>query len=236
VLDGGEGHDIVSYYDSAVGVSVSLLHDTASGGTATGDHLDNVEGIYGSYLDDQLRGDNLENTLQGQRGRDTLWGEGGDDWLNGNEDDDFVYGMGHNDTLYGGGGNDTLDGGTGMDWLLGQSGTDTLTGGSEGDTFVWHSIAETSVVVETMDRIMDFNFAAGDRIDLRSIDANLYAGGDQPFDFIGTLGFSGAPGEINYYYSGGDTIIQMQTGTEADIEGGIRLAGIHTPDDSWFML
>jgi Ca2+-binding RTX toxin-like protein len=242
VLDGGEGVDLVSYYDSGVGVVISLIGDTASGGTATGDNLDNIENVYGSYHADQIRGDDGVNLLQGQRGRDTLWGYGGDDTLNGNEDNDTVYGMANDDTLYGGNGNDTLDGGTGIDTLIGQTGTDTLTGGGDGDFFEFHGIADTSVTFETMDRIMDFNFAAGDRIDLRRIDADVYAGGDQMFDFNGTADFTRradgtyVPGEINYYYSGGDTVIQMQTGTSADIEGGIRLAGIHTVDDSWFIL
>jgi serralysin len=88
-----------------------------------------------------------------------------------------------------------------------------------------------------MDLITDFNFAGQlDRIDLSGVDANAYAAGDQAFTFIGTSAFSGNPGEINYYHSGGETIIQMQTGTGVDIEGGIRLSGIHTPDASWFVL
>ena len=56
------------------------------------------------------------------------------------------------------------------------------------------------------------------------------------FTFIGTAAFSGTPGEINYRYENGDTIIQMQTGTSADVEGVIRLVGIHVPNESWIML
>ena len=48
--------------------------------------------------------------------------------------------------------------------------------------------------------------------------------------------FSGTPGEINYTHSGGNTYIQLQTGTVADVEGVIRLDGIVTPEASWFML
>jgi hypothetical protein len=36
--------------------------------------------------------------------------------------------------------------------------------------------------------------------------------------------------------SGGNTYLEMQTGTSLDIEGVIRLAGIHTPEASWFVL
>ena len=84
--------------------------------------------------------------------------------------------------------------------------------------------------------ITDFNFAEGDRIDLCGIDADVYAAGNQAFTFIGAAAFSGTPGEINYYHSGGNTYIQLQTGTSADVEGVIRLDGIVTPEASWFVL
>jgi hypothetical protein len=41
-------------------------------------------------------------------------------------------------------------------------------------------------------------------------------------------------GEINYYHSEGNTIIQFQTDVDAEIEGGIQ--GLQTPDASWFVL
>jgi RTX calcium-binding nonapeptide repeat (4 copies) len=48
-------------------------------------------------------------------------------------------------------------------------------------------------------------------------------------------GSRGTPGEINFVHAG-KTIIQMQTGLDADIEGIIRIAGIVTPQASWFVL
>jgi Ca2+-binding RTX toxin-like protein len=133
-------------------------------------------------------------------------------------------------------GNNILDGEGGSDTLLGYGGLDTFIGGSGGDTFVWLYANETGVTAATADVITDFNFAAGDRIDLGYVDADIYADGDQAFAFIGTAAFSGTPGELRYYHSGGNTYIELQTGTAADVEGVIRLDGIHTPTASWFVL
>jgi Ca2+-binding RTX toxin-like protein len=252
-LDGGEGIDTVGYHDSSEGVVISLIDDTASGGTAAGDQLDNIENIIGSPYGDQLTGDNQDNVLQGVDGNDTLRGYGGQDVLVGGYGTDTLYGMDGFDTLYGQAGTDWLYGGDQTDDLFGQSdadhlfgeggtdsldggaGADTLDGGAGADTFVWSFTSETGLTLGTMDQIMNFNFAEGDRIDLSTVDADVYAPGNQTFTFIGTAPFSGTPGEINYYYSGGNTIIQLQTGTSADIEGGIILAGIHTPTSDWFL-
>jgi serralysin len=93
------------------------------------------------------------------------------------------------------------------------------------------------VNVATADVITDFSFAELDLIDLSLIDADVYAAGNQAFRFIGTEAFSGTPGEINYYIdSRGDTVIQLQTGMDADVEGVIRLVGFHGPEASWFVL
>ena len=116
-----------------------------------------------------------------------------------------------------------LDGDFGYDVLAGGAGIDTLSGGTHGDLFDWDFTDETGVTVATADLITDFNIAQGDRIDLSGVDADIYTNGDQAFTFIGTAAFSGNPGEINYFHSGGETIIQLQTGTSADVEAVIRL-------------
>jgi Ca2+-binding RTX toxin-like protein len=133
-------------------------------------------------------------------------------------------------------GNNILDGKGGSDELLGRHGLDTLTGGSGGDTFVWLYANETGVTTATADVVTDFNFADGDRLDFSSVDADVYADGEQSFTFIGLAAFSGTPGEINYYHAGGNTYVQLQTGTVADVEGVICLNGILTPEAGWFIL
>jgi hypothetical protein len=101
---------------------------------------------------------------------------------------------------------------------------------------VWRSTVDAGQTVATADLVTDFNALAGDRIDLGRIDADVYADGNQAFVFIGQDDFSGTPGEIRYEYVGNETIIQLQTGVDADIEGVIRIAGIHMPTPGWFVL
>ena len=105
-IDGGPGTDWVSYVDSPVGVFVSLLDGTGSGGTAQGDTLVSIEILAGSNHNDILFGDNNENFLYGLDGDDSLFGLGGDDHL--------IGGRG-NDLLAGGAGADHLSGGLGID-------------------------------------------------------------------------------------------------------------------------
>jgi Ca2+-binding RTX toxin-like protein len=136
----------------------------------------------------------------------------------------------------GGNGSDALYGDNGQDTLVGGNGRDFLTGGNGADTFVWWEASETSTGPANADVIRDFNRADGDVIDLGSIDANIYSGGNQAFTFVGTDPFSGTPGELRYYHSGGNTYIEMQTGNAVDVEGVIRLDGIHVPTASWFLL
>jgi Ca2+-binding RTX toxin-like protein len=228
VIDGGAGNDWANYFGSSAGVFISLYNDVAGGGDAEGDQLDGIENASGSFYDDDLWGDDGANQLGGGTGgNDTLKGFGGADVLAGLYGDDDLFGMDGDDQLHGQEGNDMLDGGAGTDRLQGYTGA---------DTFVWNSTSDTGVTVPTMDVIWDFNFAQGDRIDLSAIDADVYAAGNQSFDFIGATAFSGTPGEINYYHSGNTTIIQLQTGTSPDVEGAIVLQGLHTPDDTWFVL
>jgi Ca2+-binding RTX toxin-like protein len=145
-------------------------------------------------------------------------GNGLDNWMTGNESANVLAGL------------------DGDDRLLGYGGTDTLIGGAGADTFTWYNAGWTGLTIATADVITDFSFAEGDRIDLRYVDANVYVAEDQAFTFIGTAAFSGAPGEIRYYQAGGNTYIEMQTGTSVDVEGVIRLNGLHTPEAGWFVL
>jgi Ca2+-binding RTX toxin-like protein len=158
---------------------------------------------------------------------ENMFGSAFSDALAGDDGANYLGGLGGGDVLWGLGGADQLAGGLGQD---------TLIGGPGGDLFWWYSTAETAVTAAAADVVLDFNFAEGDRIHLGGIDANVYAEGNQTFTFIGTAAFSGTPGEVNYYHAGGDTYIQMQTGMSADVEGVIRLAGIHDPQASWFYL
>ncbi len=100
-IDGGVGGSDTADYRTSTGsnVSVSLLADTASGGEAAGDTLDNIENLFGSVtLRDVLIGDNGANILKGFGGADSLRGEGGDDYLDGGAGGDALNaGAGTND-------------------------------------------------------------------------------------------------------------------------------------------
>jgi Ca2+-binding RTX toxin-like protein len=102
LLDGGGNSDTADYSASASGqVSINLLLDTASGGDATGDMLDNIENLMGSLtLRDILIGDNSSNVIFGFGGDDSLRGEDGDDYLDGGTGADALNcGAGANDWI-----------------------------------------------------------------------------------------------------------------------------------------
>ena len=217
-IDGGSGIDTAIYSDSAVGVYLDLRTGRGQYGTAEGDTLVGVENLTGSAHRDLLMGNDGANVLMGLGEYDRVYGFGGADIIDGGTGDDH---------LYGGDGNDILRGAAGADSLRGEAGS---------DTFQWMFTEDTGVDAITADFLDDFNFAEGDRIDLSAIDADLVASGNQAFTFIGSAAFSGTPGEINYVHANGDTLIQLQTGVDADVEAVIRLDGILIPEASWFVL
>jgi Ca2+-binding RTX toxin-like protein len=227
IMDGGAGYNTADYSASSFAVFVSLSADTAAGGDAAGDELNFIVHLTGSDHDDVLEGNSGFNVLRGENGDDTLEGFGGLDLL---------YGGWGNDTLRGMDGDDTLRGHDGHDVLHGGAGLDIIQGGSGADVFVWEDASETGVTSGTADVIHDFSRLESDELNLTAIDADVYADGDQAFTFIGTNAFSGTPGEIRYYHSGGNTYVELQTGTSVDVEGVIRLTGIHDPEANWFLL
>jgi Ca2+-binding RTX toxin-like protein len=263
-LHGSSNDDILVGDDGTNELLGSGGNDSLKGGGG-GDHL------FGEWGDDVLNGGAGGDVLDGGDGFDTADYGGSDapvivsllaksaqgghangdtlkhiENLSGSAHGDTLEGNNAGNVLSGKDGDDTLNGASGADRLIGGAGRDTLTGGNQGDTFVWWSTTETSKEAAYADVITDFNFAQNDRIDLSLIDADIYAAGNQAFNFIGmeefTLtadlddGDTVVPGEIRYYHANGNTYIEMQTGTSNDPEGVICLQGIHDPQDSWFML
>jgi Ca2+-binding RTX toxin-like protein len=131
-------------------------------------------------------------------------GGAGDDTINASGLNAGAIGL----TLNGGAGNDTLTGSAGNDVLIGGAGLDHLFGGTGQDTFVFTGASLAALdtgVGANRDVIQDFG---GDIIDLHLIDANLGAGGDQAFSFIGTNGFTAA-GQLHFFADGaGNTIVE----------------------------
>ncbi len=134
-VDGGEGNDLISAYQSLMGgvrlslfgnngndtLNGSLSNDTLSGGAGN----DSVCGWAG---DDSIFGNEGNDSLGGSLGNDTIDGGSGADLLNGQQGNDSVLGGDGNDTLKGEDGNDTLAGQNGDDNLNGMNGNDLLTG------------------------------------------------------------------------------------------------------------
>lgn len=202
--------------------------------------------LTGNELDNVIAATTVGDTVTGAGGNDTLYGgpigadaaeETGADDLFGGNGNDTIYGVGGNDTISGQSGNDTLYGDAGMDRLGGGSGNDTLYGGSEDDTLAGHSgldrlsgdggldIYDYDSVTESApgasrDLILQFEgvgAAAGDRIDLSSIDA-VPGGDDDAFTFIGTDAFTGA-GQVRVTSVGGaDTLVEANTAGSSGAE------------------
>ncbi|MGY2904987.1 M10 family metallopeptidase C-terminal domain-containing protein [Bradyrhizobium sp. URHC0002] len=117
-------------------------------------------------------------------------------------------------TLSGGGGNDSLMGGAGSDKLIGGSGVDNLTGGGSGDTFVF-LLGDSSPTSGQHDRITDF-VSGSDHIDLSGYDAISSTGSYDQFKFIATAAFSGAAGQLNYFYNSSTGVTTLQGDTNGD--------------------
>ena len=98
LLDGGAGSTPPRYGDLGEGVTVNLLFNIASGGTATGDTFAGVENVTGSGFNDLILGNGLGNVLRGGAGADTLRGLAGNDVLNGGAGADKLEGQAGLDT------------------------------------------------------------------------------------------------------------------------------------------
>ncbi|WP_226576105.1 M10 family metallopeptidase C-terminal domain-containing protein [Acuticoccus sediminis] len=89
-IDGGAGIDWAYFTGAPGGVEVDLRAGAQSTGLGT-DQIVNVENLYGSLGDDDLRGDDNANEIWGSNGDDTIYGAGGDDTIRGDGGDDQIY-------------------------------------------------------------------------------------------------------------------------------------------------
>lgn len=160
-LFGGEGNDIIFGY-----AQPGTTFGTAGANYLRGDEGDDI--IVGGVLFDDINGNMGDDTAAGGRGDDWVVGGKDNDRLSGEAGNDLVYGNLGNDTCDGGDGNDivrggqgddTVSAGAGADFVSGDLGNDTLSGGAGADTF--NTFAETG-----LDRVLDFNAAEGDRVQL----------------------------------------------------------------------
>jgi Ca2+-binding RTX toxin-like protein len=162
-----------------------------------------------------------ERAVIGQVGTGTLVGGSGAETLTGTVTNDTIVGNSGNDTLIGNAGVDTMRGGAGADWL---------TGGAGNDLFDFNATSESTAALR--DVITDFagvGAAAGDRIDVSTIDARTGLAGNQAFTFIGTGAFTAA-GQIRAVDAGADVRLLFNTdGNLATWEMEILIQNIANP-------
>ena len=136
--------------------------------------------------------------------------------LEGSAHDDLLLGDKKPNYIQGGAGNDRIVGGV--------NGGDTLVGGDGDDGFIISSLSDSPV--DNPDLIRQFNH---ELIDLRQIDANKLLAGNQAFDFVGGLGFSGHDaGQLQYV--GGVLSGDVDGDGHADfaiiVNGGVGIADL----------
>jgi hypothetical protein len=145
---------------------------------------------------DRIAGGAQDDLIAARGGDDRVSGGGGRDDLSGGPGADRLYGGRGDDFLAGGAGTDRLKGGSGRDRLDGGDGSDILTGGGGADRFVFAPGVKRDLASAWSDEIADFSRTQRDRIDLRAIDANPYADGDQAFAYLWGAPFTGQAGEL----------------------------------------
>ena len=161
--------------------------------------------------DDVVIGSAQRDVVRGGADDDRLRGRGGSDDLFGERDDDSLSGRAGADLLSGGPGTDDLHGGSGRDTLRGGGGPDVLDGAGGNDRFDFNSTtASLPDFRDLIDGFDDVGAAAGDVIDLATIDANERTGGNDAFDFIGTDAFTDR-GQLRVFNQAGDTVIVGNT-------------------------
>ncbi|MGO1077611.1 S8 family serine peptidase [Inquilinus sp. CA228] len=197
------------------------------------------DSLIGRGGNDALYGDNGNDSLRGGAGADILHGGAGIDLasyldsaagvtinlangtaLGGDAQGDLLVsienlsGSDGNDSLAGSAGTNTLFGRDGNDVLNGGGGKDNLQGNAGADRFVFSSALDSGIG-SNADRIGDFSHSQSDLIDLRLIDANTAAGGDQAFTFIGTGLYTHTAGELRFAVNAGGNAVTLA----GDIDG-----------------
>jgi len=229
-------HTTVSY-TLAPNVEI-LIADSNAGLSLTGNNLDNT--ITGGDSNDHLVGGRGADHMNGGAGNDIYLVDNagdvvtdtsgidaiitkidttlGDDIENlraGSNGGLILTGNDHGNRIIGADGDDTLTGGLGRD---------SLTGGAGDDIFKYLSIGDSGVGGAVRDVITDFS--AGDKIDLSAIDA-IDGGGHDAFSFVGSGKFTAA-GQVRFTVTtGGDTLVQANTGGTNAADFSILLQGTH---------
>ena len=117
-----------------------------------------------------------------------------------------------------------IDGNSRNNTLTSLPGADALTGGVGADRFVYSSLDDSTVAASGRDIVEDFSLAQGDRIDLSRIDANVNAGRNQAFTFIGTSAFTGHAGQLDYSVVNGNAFVYGDVNGDGKADFSIEVA------------
>jgi Ca2+-binding RTX toxin-like protein len=128
--------DLAAYWDSPTGVVVDLTLGRGWLGTAEGDTLYDIEGLWGSEFADTLVGNAANNELEGAGGNDILAGLDGNDELHGGFGDDILLPGSGRDIVNGGDGNDTVEYSDGTAPVFASLLYGGITGDAAGDTYL----------------------------------------------------------------------------------------------------
>ena len=129
-------------------------------------------------------------------------------------------------------GNDRLLRNEGDDVIQGGEGADLLNGGAGGDRFLFRSLSDSTAAAT--DRVEDFNGYV-DRMDLSRIDADLNAGGDQAFRFVGS--FTGQAGQAVLSYDAGRNVSTLRLDANGDGQADfvLEMNGAHSTELGWVL-
>jgi Ca2+-binding RTX toxin-like protein len=183
-LRGGSGNDSL---DGGLGVD-SLEGGSGNDTYVLGTSKDHVKDTSGA--DDKMT-TTISRSLGSYTGIENLT-LGGIGDINGR-------GSGVANDLLGNAGENKLWGLAGDDLLRGGAGADQLWGGKDKDVFDFNSASEIGKSTGNRDIVKDFKHLS-DRIDLKSIDANTTASGNNAFAFLAAEGskFSGVAGQLTW--------------------------------------
>lgn len=254
IIDLGFGNDLYIGFNGADKVAGGGGNDTLRGGGGNdrldgGLGADRLEGGTGNdtYVVDN-RNDkvveragggsdtvlaSIDHTLASNTEKLTLTGSG-DIAGNGNGLANAITGNGGRNTLDGAAGNDVLKGGGGADRLVGGLGSDDLYGGSGKDLFVFETIRDSTIPAAGRDTI--FDFAKGDRIDLRTLDAKTGTAKNDAFTFIGTTGFSKSAGELRFEKKASDIYLYGDVNGDGKADFAIHIDNISSLGKADFLL
>ena len=143
-------------------------------------------------------------------------GTNGNDQIQATGLSEVINGLKGNDTVHAAGGDDIITGGRGRDLLFGEAGA---------DRFDYNSLADSKLGAALRDVIKDFRHSEGDRIDLKTIDADTDASaGNQKFKFIGSAAFTGTDRELRF----ANGVVQGDTNGDgiAEFEIKVQTGGV----------